>query len=58
MGLLYTYSVVGSPAHAGIDLGMGGNIGPSNRFPRTRGDRPCYGTLDASAYQVPPHTRG
>ena len=29
-----------------------------DRFPRTRGDRPCAGLISAEAKAVPPHARG
>ena len=50
--------VVGSPAHAGIDLipVMNGQI--PQGFPRTRGDRPFFPVAPLALFWVPPHTRG
>ena len=50
--------LIGSPAHAGIDPGDADMWHGSERFPRTRGDRPtgCESSEYPSA--VPPHTRG
>ena len=50
--------VLGSPAHAGIDLNRYAASQGCYRFPRTRGDRPSSGSGMAHAQEVPPHTRG
>ena len=51
-------SILGSPAHAGID--RCGQSAPStlSRFPRTRGDRPAILEERSGVWAVPPHTRG
>ncbi len=48
----------GSPAHAGIDLGLVNQRLPLRGFPRTRGDRPFVHLQDHRCTTVPPHTRG
>ena len=47
-----------SPAHAGIDLVIDKRGRHSNRFPRTRGDRPPTQQFLTPATLFPPHTRG
>ena len=49
---------IGSPAHAGIDLDVCGQVLPTARFPRTRGDRPLRNERQFDEIMVPPHTRG
>ena len=49
--------VLGSPAHAGIDL-IVLSVLVVVGFPRTRGDRPAGWMPAICAFTVPPHTRG
>ena len=51
-------SVLGSPAHAGIDPAAPPATRSSFRFPRTRGDRPRREREAVEIGKVPPHTRG
>ena len=53
-----TRSPMGSPAHAGIDLGTGGGANARLGLPRTRGDRPRYPVSSSPPPAAPPHTRG
>ena len=48
----------GSPAHAGIDLGMRLATSSADWLPRTRGDRPTPLTRPLRPSRAPPHTRG
>ena len=54
--------VLGSPAHAGIDLHSTPDAGMTwlgpEWFPRTRGDRPGTEYTFRVRAVVPPHTRG
>ena len=50
--------MTGSPAHAGIDRIVMEPYTDTDRFPRTRGDRPALGVPALAADWVPPHTRG
>ena len=50
--------VLGSPAHAGIDLEDSASASYAIRFPRTRGDRPIAWAPILGPARVPPHTRG
>ena len=51
-------AIMGSPAHAGIDLRFHDYLLLANRFPRTRGDRPDRHIVYDPLQEVPPHTRG
>ena len=48
----------GSPARAGIDRFLFGRPAAMEGFPRTRGDRPGRGAVEAICVEVPPHARG
>ena len=48
----------GYPAYAGIDLVMMWSVGPWERLPRIRGDRPKQYDPSAWWYPATPHTRG
>jgi len=48
----------GSPAHAGMDLGMRQQIIPDIRLPRARGDGPGSGITKPERKKAPPRTRG
>ena len=56
--LLYNASLLGSPAHAGIDPTGRSSSRAISRLPRTRGDRPLADAGLADADLAPPHTRG
>ncbi len=48
----------GSPAHAGIDLGISTCRSAPARLPRARGDRPGPGNIGGIVCEAPPRTRG
>ena len=49
---------MGSPVHAGIDLGVLACPASGTWFPRTRGDRPLDKVKGQKPELVPPYTRG
>ena len=58
MTVTWFASILGSPAHAGIDPLWAVVAYSTERLPRTRGDRPRYRRRVITFATAPPHTRG